>query len=103
MTTAVKVDATSPPSRCVTVLGYTLAMPPAHASEHTVVVVCLGPGPQIQAITGSPAPPSVALPPVLPEGASPVARVDLPAASPVVFPNMITLLDAEGHPIGASS
>lgn len=94
----VAVEATQPPSRAVRVLGYELAVPPADPIDHTVVIVCLGPGPQIQAINGPPAPPGVALPPVLPEGASPVARLDLPASVPVVLPNMITLLDAEGRP-----
>lgn len=94
----VEVEATDPPSQSVRVLGSSLSVGPASCDGYTTVLVCLGPGPQIQAIRG----PSVASPnglaPAVPDGASPVAEVVLPPRTPCVFPNMITLLDSSGFP-----
>lgn len=99
----VEVTATQPPSRCVRVLGYDLLVGPAHAARFTAVLVCLGPGPQIQAIRGTPWPvPNPPLP-VVPSGASPVARIDLLPASSCVFANQITALDPEGRPVPPST
>jgi hypothetical protein len=93
----VEVTPTTPPSQCVRVLGYNLPVGPASVEGYVTVLVCLGPGPKIQALRGRSVASSVGLPPAIPEGASPVAEVLLPPRASVVFPEFITLLDAEGR------
>jgi hypothetical protein len=102
-TLPVEVTATEPPTPCVQVLGYNLYVGPAHVACYMAVLVCLGPGPQIRAIYGTPSPSPNPPLPLVPDGVSPVARVDLLPASPIVFANNITPLDAEGRPVQPST
>ncbi|HEV2780366.1 MAG TPA: hypothetical protein VGX25_13325 [Actinophytocola sp.] len=92
------VEPTDPPTHCVRVLGTELYIGPAHADRDMYVLVCLGPGPQIQAVRG-PAILAGKLPePCTPAGASPVALIRLLRAQPCVRQSDITHLTPEGPP-----
>lgn len=91
----IEVRATRPPSQCVEVLGQRVHVGPADVFNPVQVLVYIL-GPVVAAERGEPSPSPNR--PRLPDFASPLALVLLPAAAGAVHQQHITILDPSGAP-----